>query len=173
MKLTYKVLHFFILAACLILQIAFVENLKLFSVNFDLILVTVVAISLMDGVIFGAFCGFAAGIALDLMVGGGIVGISSFAYAVSAFIAVKLIEAGFKQRILSFTFIIFLVTEINLILVSVIHYLFNFNIAISKLGLELLVRPVFNIILMFAIFPLIRIGMSREYVIGFHNKEKT
>ena len=127
----------------------------------------------MDGVIFGAFCGFAAGILLDLMVGGGIVGISAFAYAISAFIASKLIEAGFRQRILSFAFIIFLVTEINLILVSLIHYLFNFNIAISGLGLELLVKPVCNIILMLVIFPLIRIGMHREYVIGFSNKEKT
>ena len=173
MKLTYKVLHFFILAACLVLQIAFVENLKLFSMNFDLVLVTVIAISLMDGAIFGAFCGFTAGILLDLMLGGGTVGISAFAYAASAFIAGKLIETGLKQRILSFAFIIFLVTEINLILVSVIHYLFNFNIAISELGLELLVKPVCNIILMFVIFPLIRIGMHREYVIGFHNKEKT
>ena len=172
MKLAYRILHFFILIICLVLQIGFVEHLKLYSINFDLIMIMVVAVSLVDGVLFGICYGFVAGILLDLMVGD-IVGISAFIYAIDAFIASRLIEVGFRRKILSFVFIIFLITEINLVVTSIIYYLFNFNISMLGLGLEMLVRPVCNIILAIIIFPIIEIGISREYELGFWHKKKT
>jgi len=153
------------------LQIGFAEHLKLYSVNFDLIMVVVVAVSLIDGVMFGIYYGFAAGILFDLMVGD-IVGISAFLYVIDAFIASRLIEVGFRRKVLSFVFIIFLITEINLLITSIIHYVFNFDISISRLGLEMLTRPVYNIILIFIILPIMEIGTSREYELGFWHKKK-
>lgn len=171
MKLAYRILHFFILIICLVLQIGFIEHLKLYSINFDLIMVVLVAVSLIDGVLSGICYGFVAGILLNLMVGD-IVGISAFIYVMDAFIASRLIEVGFRRKILSFVFIIFLITEINLIVTSTVYYLFNYNISISGSGLEMLAGPACNIILAFFIFPIIEIGTSREYEPGLWHKKK-
>ena len=173
MKIFYKFLHFFILVICLLLQIVFFEYLKSFSLNFDLVMVVIIAIALFDGTFWGILFGFAAGMLLDLLIGD-IIGISALIYPINAFIASKLITSGFKFKYLTYSFIIFLVTEINILIVSLIRYLFNFNSNWMQMGLELITKPVLNIILMFIIFPIISIssGMTREIEFGFKYKSK-
>jgi len=173
MKVFYKFLHFFILVICLLLQIVFFEYLKSFSINFDLVMVVIIAVALFDGTFWGILFGFAAGMVLDLLIGD-IIGISALIYPINAFIASKLITSGFKFKYLTYSFIIFLVTEINIIIVSLIRYLFNFNSNWMQMGLELITKPILNIILIFIIFPIISIssGMTREIEFGFKYKNK-
>ncbi len=171
MKIFYKILHFFILIICLLLQIVFFENLKSFSVDFDLIMVAVVAVALFDGVFWGMLFGFIVGMVLDLMVGS-MVGISAFIYSMSAFVVDRLIAAGFRYRLLTYSFIVFLITEINILIVSLIRYLFNFDSNILRMGGEMVTKPICNIILMFIIFPVISSGMKRETGFGLKYKDK-
>ena len=173
MKIFSKFLHFFIIIICLLLQIVFFEYLKMFYINFDLVMVVIIAVALFDGTLWGILYGFAAGMAIDL-VAGSVVGISAFIYAVDAFIVRRLITAGFKSIWLTYIFIVFLITEINILIVNLIHYLFNFNIDWFGISLELATRPFCNIILMFIIFPLIKIssGKSEEIEFGFKYKDK-
>ncbi len=173
MKIFYKILHFSILVICLLLQIVFFEYLKSFSINFDLVMVAIIAVALFDGTFWGILFGFAAGMLLDLLIGD-IIGISALIYPINAFIASKLITSGFKFKYLTYSFIIFLVTEINIMIVSLIRYLFSFNSNWMQMGLELITKPVLNIILMFIIFPIISIssGMTREIEFGFKYKNK-
>jgi rod shape-determining protein MreD len=157
----------------MLLQIVFFEYLKSFSINFDLIMVVIIAVALFDGTFWGILFGFAAGMLLDLLIGD-IIGLSALIYPVNAFIASKLITSGFKFKYLTYSFIIFLVTEINIIIISLIRYLFSFNSNWMQMGLELITKPVLNIILMFIIFPIISIssGMTREIEFGFKYKSK-
>ncbi len=173
MKIFSKFLHFFIIIICLLLQVVFFEYLKMYSINFDLILVIIIAVALFDGTLWGILYGFAAGMALDL-IAGSIVGISAFIYAIDAFIVRRLITAGFKSIWMTYVFIVFLITEFNILITNLIHYLFNFNIDWFGISLELATRPFFNIILMFIIFPLIRISSSNgeEVELGFKYKDK-
>ena len=173
MKIFYKFLHFFILVICLLLQIVFFEYLKSFSINFDLVMVVIIAVALFDGTLWGILFGFAVGMVLDLLIGD-IIGISALIYPINAFIVSKLITSDFKFKYLTYSFIIFLVTEINILIVSLIRYLFNFNSNWMQMGLELITKPVLNIVLMFIIFPIISIssGMTREIEFGFKYKDK-
>jgi rod shape-determining protein MreD len=173
MKIFSKILHFFILIICLLVQIAFFEYLKMFSISFDLIMVVVIAIALFDGTLWGILSGFAAGMMLDLMVGN-VVGISAFIYTINAFIVRKMVTAGFKSVWRTFAFIVFLVTEINILLTNLMRYLFNYNINLFGVSLEMMIGPACNIILMFMIFPLIRIssGRGREIEFVFKQEDK-
>jgi hypothetical protein len=105
-----------------------------------------------------------------------IVGISAFIYAIDSFIVNKLITAGFKPAWTTYSFLVFLVTEINILILNLVLYLFNFSIDWSAISLELLVRPVCNIILMFIIFPLIKMSSGRseseEIKFGVQYKDK-
>ena len=149
----------------MIIQVTFFENLKLYYMDFDLVLVALVIITLYDGALTGILFGFVVGMVLDLMTGS-IVGISPLIYAVSAFIVSRLSEIDFKQRLPAYTFIIFLITEINVLLMSVMRYLFNFNINMGGLGLELLLKPIYNIILMLIIYPVLRIEFAKKKEFG-------
>ena len=171
MKTFFRILHFFILIICLLMQIVFFENLKSFSVDFDLIMVVIIAITLFDGVFWGMLFGFIVGMVLDLMVGS-MVGISAFVYSMNAIVVGRLIAAGFRYRLLTYSFIVFLITEINILIVSLIRYLFNFDSNILRMGLELVTKPICNIILMFIIFPVISSGMKRETEFGLKYKDK-
>ena len=173
MKIFSKFLHFFIIIICLLLQIVFFEYLKMFYINFDLIMVVILAVALFDGTLWGILYGFAAGMAIDL-IAGSVVGISAFIYAVDAFIVRRLITAGFKSIWLTYIFIVFLITEINILIVNLIRYLFNFNIDWFGISMEMATRPFCNIILMFIIFPLIKIssGKSEEIELGIKYKDK-
>lgn len=143
----------------------------MFSINFDLIMVVIIAVILFDGTLWGALFGFVAGMTLDLMVGD-IVGISAFIYVIDAFIVSRMTTAGFKSTWPTYSFIVFLITEIDILMLNLILYLFNFNIDWSGMSLELLARPVCNIILMFIIFPLIRISSGKSEEIEFGSKYK-
>jgi len=171
MKTFYKILHFFILIICLLLQIVFFEYFKSFSLNFDLILVVVIAVTLFDGLFWGLLYGFVIGLILDLAVGD-IVGISAFIYSLSAFVASRLVTEEFRYRLLNYLFIVFLVTEINVLAVNLIRYLFNFNGNLLRIGLEMITAPVCNIILMFIIFPVIKIGAREGAELEFKYKDK-
>ncbi len=173
MKSFSKILHFFILIICLLLQVAFFGYLKIFSISFDLIMVAIIAVALFDGTLWGMLFGFIVGLVMDLMTGN-IIGISAFVYSIDAFMARKLISAGFKSKLLTHIFIVFLVTEINILIFSLIYYLFNFGISWFGMGLDMIIRPVCNIILMLIMFPLIRIssGMDKETEFEFKYKNK-
>ena len=175
MKIFSKFLHFFLIIICLLLQIVFFEYLKMYYISSDLIIVIIIAVALFDGTLWGALSGFIAGMTLDLMVGN-IVGISAFIYAIDSFIVNKLITAGFKPAWTTYSFLVFLVTEINILILNLVLYLFNFSIDWSAISLELLVRPVCNIILMFIIFPLIKMSSGRseseEIKFGVQYKDK-
>jgi len=136
-------------------------------------MVVIIAVALFDGTFWGILLGFAAGMLLDLLIGD-IIGISALIYPINAFIASKLITSGFKFKYLTYSFIIFLVTEINIIIISLVRYLFSFNSNWMQMGLELITKPVLNIILMFIIFPIISVssGMTREIEFGFKYKNK-
>ncbi len=173
MKSFSKILHFFILIICLILQIAFFDYLDIFFINFDLIMVVVIAVALFDGTMWGMIFGFIAGMIIDLMTGN-IVGISAVVYSVDAFIVKKLIAAGFKSKLLTYMFIVFLITEVNILAVGLIYYLFNFSISRFGMGLDMIIGPVCNIILLFIIFPIIRMGtgINRETEFEFKYKDE-
>jgi len=145
----------------------------MFYINFDLIIVIIIAIALFDGTLWGVLFGFIIGMVLDLMVGN-VVGISAFIYSMDAFIVSRLIAAEFKSKILTYLFIVFLITEINVLIVSLIHYLFNFSVNWPVMSLELVTKPVCNIVLMFIIFPLVKIssGMREESEFEFKHKGK-
>lgn len=166
MRIFYKILHFLILIVCLLLQITFFEHLKLFSLNFDLLMVVVIAITLFDGLLWGLLFGFIIGLALDLTVGD-IVGISAFVYSMNAFIAYRLITEEFGYKLLNFVFIVFLITEINILIISLLRYLFNYNSNLLRIGIEMITAPVCNIILMFIIFPIVKAGMMEDIGLGF------
>ena len=97
MKIVNKILHFLLLVVALVIQITFFEHLKMFYVYFDLILIMLVAVTLVDGAFYGIIFGFIIGILLDL-IAGDLLGISAMIYALDAFIIWKLVEAGLKYR---------------------------------------------------------------------------
>ena len=171
MKAFYKILHFFILIVCLLLQIVFFEHLKSFSLNFDLIMVTIIAITLFDGLLWGVLFGFMIGLLLDFAVGD-IVGISALIYSLNAFVVSRLVTEEFRYKLLNYLFIVFLITEINILIISLIRFLFNFNSNLLRMVLEMITAPVCNIILMFIVFPVIKAGLRGEPGLGFKYKDK-
>jgi len=160
MKTVNKILHFLLLIVALIIQITFFEQLKLFNIRFDLILISIVIITLIDGVFFGIIFGFIAGLIIDL-IAGDLVGISALIYSLDAYIVWRLVESGFKHRFTSQLLLIFAITEVSLIAESIARYLFNFQISFRMLGMELLFAPVFNIVLLAIFYPAIKISLNR------------
>ncbi len=160
MKIANKVLHLLLLIAALVIQITFFEQLKLFHISFDLVMVALIAITLIGGAFYGIIFGFIIGLLLDLITGD-LVGISALIYSLDAFLVWRLIESGFKYRFTSQLFLVFVITETNLIAVSIIRYLFNFQISLQVPGTELLLAPVFNIMLLAIFYPVIKIGLNR------------
>jgi uncharacterized membrane protein len=79
---------------------------------------------------------------------------------------------GFEKKLLVNILLIFTITEINLLFLTGVHYLFNFKVSFSTLGLGLLINPIFNVLVMFAVFPVLRAGRKRKEEIGFIYKDK-
>ena len=98
MKIVNKILHFLLLIAALIIQITFFEHLKMYDVYFDLVLIILVAVTLIDGAFYGIIFGFVIGMLLDL-IAGDLIGISALVYALDAFIIWRLVEAGLKTQV--------------------------------------------------------------------------
>jgi len=172
MKIFNKILHFALLIIALMVQIAFFEHLKMYFISFDLVLIAIIAITLLDGPFYGIIFGFIAGLVLDLMVGD-LVGVSALVYAIDAFIVWKLVEAGFRSRLISQIFLVFIVTEANLVITNLIRFLFNYQIDLPGMGLDLLIFPVFNILLMIIFYPAVKIGINRgleEFEFKYKNK---
>jgi len=167
MKILRKILYFLLLIAALIIQITFFEHLKMFNIYFDLVLIIVVALTLTGGAFYGMISGFIAGLLLDL-IAGDLAGISALIYALDAFIVWRLMQSGLRYRLLSQLFLIFAVTEANILIIGLIRFLFNYDIGLRPLGLELLLKPAFNILLMLAIYPAVRISLrQRTDKLGF------
>jgi len=161
MKILNKILHFLLLVAALVIQITFFEHLKMFYIYFDLILIILVSVTLINGALYGIISGFTVGLLLDL-IAGDLIGISALLYALDAFIIWKLVEAGLKYRFISQAVLIFAVTEVNLLAMDLIRYLFNYNVDLSVMSLELLLKPVCNIVLLAALYPAVRISIRRR-----------
>ncbi len=172
MKIINKILHFALLIIALMVQIAFFEHLEMYFISFDLILIAIVAITLLDGAFYGIIFGFVAGLILDLAVGD-LVGVSALVYVLDAFIVWKLVEAGFRSKLTSQIFLVFIVTEANLIITNLIRFLFNYQVNLPGMGLDLLILPVFNILLMIIFYPVVKIGISsglEEFEFKYKNK---
>jgi len=161
MKYFFKFANFFILIFFVILQVVLGEQLKLYNINFDFILVTLVAITFKEGLLTGVIYGFTAGLIFDAL-SGGIIGISSLIFTLNAFIIHELVESGLKLKLVSYVFVVFIITEIDIIVVDIIYYLFNFSINFVSLGINLITKPFFNLILIFIIFPLLRLKFTKE-----------
>jgi len=170
-KIFLKFAHFIFLIICIIIQLSFIEQLKIYSINIDLVLITIIGLSVFDGGIYGLILGFIAGMLLDLLVGR-IVGINALLYALTGFFTGKIMGIGFKRKIYTYVLLIFFFTEANLLLGSSIYYLFNFSSNTSTLGLEMIINPVCNIVIMFLIFPLLKAGLERGEEIGFTYKDQ-
>jgi rod shape-determining protein MreD len=144
----------------------------MYFISFDLILIAIVAITLLDGAFYGIIFGFVAGLILDLAVGD-LVGVSALVYVLDAFIVWKLVEAGFRSKLTSQIFLVFIVTEANLIITNLIRFLFNYQVNLPGMGLDLLILPVFNILLMIIFYPVVKIGISsglEEFEFKYKNK---
>jgi rod shape-determining protein MreD len=172
MKFFQKMLHLALLLICIILQVTFVGYLNIFYISLDLVMIAVLGITVYDGDVYGIIAGFFAGLVLDLMIGQ-IIGINAFLFALNAFAAGLILRMGFEKKLLVNILLIFSVTEINLLFLTGLYYLFNFKVSFNTLGLELLTNPFFNILAMFAIFPVLRAGRKRKEEIGFIYKDKT
>lgn len=164
MKIIDKIFDFFILIFFLILQVVFAQQLKLYYINFDFILVIVIAVTFKENMIVGMFYGFFSGFILDLL-SSHIIGVSPLIFALDAFLIGKLLESGLKLKLPSYILTVFLLTEVNIVVVNIIYYLFNYNIDFLSMGFDLLLKPVFSISLIFIIFPLIRLKLSGEELI--------
>jgi rod shape-determining protein MreD len=171
MKPVQRILHFIILIVCLVLQITLVERLKLYYINLDLVMVVIIGITIFDGMIYGMIYGFITGMILDLMVGN-IIGLSALIYALNGYIVSKVINIGLKKKIFVYILAVFFITEINLLSFTGIYYLFNFRASLRGLGLEMVIYPVCNIILMFMLFPLLQTGRDRRDELGFLHKDE-
>jgi len=171
MKFLLKFLHLVLLLLCIILQVTFVGYLNVFYVSLDIVMVAILGITVYDGDVYGIIAGFFAGLILDLMTGQ-IIGINALLFALNAFAAGLVLKLGFERKLLTNILLIFAITEINLLFLTGLHYLFNFKVSFSMLGLELLTNPVFNILAMFVIFPVLRAGVKRKEEIGFIYKDK-
>jgi len=146
MKILRKILYFLLLIAALIIQITFFEYLKLFNIYFDLVLIIVVVLTLTGGAFYGIISGFIAGLLLDF-IAGDLAGISALIYALDAFIVWRLMQSGLRHRLLSQLFLIFAVTEANILTIVLIRFLFNYDI---------------ELLLMLAIYPAVRISLRQR-----------
>ena len=171
MKIFLKILHFIIIFICLVIQLAFFERLKVFYINIDLVMVAVAGIAIFSGSLPGILYGFFAGIALD-MLSGRVIGISALIYAFNGFFAGNILLLNFKKKQLAYILLIFLLTEINLLFQTGIYYLFNYGAGLVKPGIEMIINPICNIIIMFIIFPVLKAGTKRKEEIGFVYKDK-
>jgi rod shape-determining protein MreD len=171
MKIFFRILHMIILVVCIILQLSFVEHLRVSGISMDLIAVMIIGIAIFDDVIPAMLYGLFAGLVMDLITGN-IIGISALIYSLNGFIAGSVIRLWDRRRIVNYVLIVFFITEINLLLSSGIYYLFNFDVSFRGLALELIVNPVLNIVAMFLIFPLLGAGRDRKEELGFIYKDK-
>lgn len=171
MKAIQKVLHFIILIICLVFQITLAERLKLYYINLDLVMIAIAGISIFDGMMYGVVYGFIAGMILDLMVGN-VIGLSALIYASNGYIVSKIINIGLKKKIFLYILAIFFITEINLLSFTGVYYLFNFRASLGGLGLEMVINPICNILLMFVLFPILRTDRERKDEFGFLHKDK-
>ena len=169
MKIFNKAIDFFLLIFFIILQVVFGEQLKLNYLNFDFILVAIVALTFKNGLITGMLYGFFAGLVFDIL-SSNIIGISPLILALSAFIIGKLLESGLKIKLVSYILTVFILTEINIIIISIIYYLFSYSIDFVSLGMDLLLKPMFNILIIFMVFPLMRVKFSGEELIEYQYK---
>ena len=169
MKYFSKIIHLFILIFFVIFQIVFGEQLEIYHISFDFILVTLIAITIKDGLLTGMLLSFIAGMIFDLL-SSTIVGITPFLFSLSAFIIVRFINSGLRLKLISYVFIVVIITEINVVLLNIIYYLFNFRLDLVSVMLELLTKPLLNTVLIFIIFPLFRLKFSGEDIIEYNFK---
>ena len=169
MKIFNRAIDFFLLIFFLILQVVFGEQLKLNYLNFDFIIVAITALTFKNGMVAGMLYGFFAGLVFDVL-SSNIIGISPLILALSAFIIGRLMESGLKIKLVSYILAVFILTEINIIIISIIYYLFSYNIDFVSFGMDLLLKPIFNILIIFIVFPLMRVKFSGEELIEYQYK---
>ncbi len=169
MKYFLKIIHFFILVFFIIFQIIFGEQLEIYQISFDFILVAIIASTLKDGFTVGMIFAFIAGMIFDLL-SGTIVGVSPLIFSLCVFIICQLVSSGLKLKLLSYIFIVIVTTEINIILLNIVYYLFNFKMDFMSVVIEMITKPLLNILLVFIIFPLFRLKFSGEDTVEYQFK---
>ncbi len=171
MKILLKFAHFIFLIISVILQLSFLEQLKIFNINIDLVMVTVIGISVFEGGLYGLIYGFIAGMLLDMMIGQ-VVGLNALIYCLAGFLTGMIMNAGFKRKMSTYMLLIFFFTEASILLTGGIYYLFNYSASTVALGIEMIINPACNIAIMFVIFPLLKAGLERSEEIGITYKSK-
>lgn len=171
MKAIQRILHFIILIICLVLQVVLVERLKLYYINLDLVMVAIAGIAIFDGMMYGVIYGFVTGMILDLLVGN-IVGLSALIYALNGYIVSKIINIELKKKIFVYILAIFFITEINLLSFTGVYYLFNFRASLGGIGFEMVINPIYNILLMLVLFPILQTVRKRKDEFGFLHKDE-
>jgi rod shape-determining protein MreD len=123
--LTIKYVKYFaILLALIIVQKTLIWLISLSSLNItpDLVLISVVYISVSEGKIFGSITGFIAGLTIDL-ISGSFLGLMALSYAVAGFVAGGFYSEGgkFLSKI-NFLIIIFICSIISNLIYYVIYF---------------------------------------------------
>lgn len=116
--------YFAILLALIIVQKTLIWLISLSSLNItpDLVLISVVYISVSEGKIFGSITGFIAGLTIDL-ISGSFLGLMALSYAVAGFVAGGFYSEGekFLSKI-NFLIIIFICSIISNLIYYVIYF---------------------------------------------------
>lgn len=171
MKVFIRIIHFFILLVFLIIQIVLLEQFSIWGVGINLLFVCIIAVSIIDGYVYGMLFGFLFGILLDLLTGG-IIGVNALVFTLSAYISFRIYKLGFKRKLLTYIIIVPIVSVIEALVPSLIYYIFGYGINPLLLFIGLFLIPAVNTVLVFPIFPLIGIGSTRKEEIGFLYKKK-
>lgn len=170
-KALLKIIHFFILLLFLIIQIVLLEQFSFYGTGINLLFVAVIAVSIIDGYIYGILYGFAFGMILDIL-SGGIIGLNALVFTLAAFLAYRVYRLGFKPRLLTYLIIVPLVTVLDVLLPNLIYYAFGYGIRPAFLFISLFLQPAINAVLVLGVFPLMRTGSIRKEEIGFLYKKK-
>ncbi|MDZ7837414.1 MAG: rod shape-determining protein MreD [Actinomycetota bacterium] len=171
MKIFTKIIHFIMVILALLVQVTLAEQLKFYSIDLDLLMICIISVAVVDGYYYGIIYGFVFGLLLDFMAGN-IVGINALIYGLNAFLAARLVEMGIKRRFPVLLLIVFFITEVNLVMEAMLHYLFNYGLDIVQLGKEMIIKPVYSILLLLLIFPLFNLGQKKRWIFGFKSKEE-
>ena len=170
-KTVLKIVHFFILLLFLIIQIVILEQFNFYGSGINLLFVAIIAISIVDGYIYGIFYGLTFGLMLDIL-SGGLIGLNALVFTLAAFISYRIYKLGFKPKLLTYIIIVPAVTILDVLLPNLVYYAFGFGIKPAFLFISFFLQPAINTVLVFGVFPVMRLGSKRKEELGFLYKKK-
>lgn len=143
-------LYILLFLAALLLQLTVIPLFSINGVTPDIILILVIAVSLQKGRTWGVVAGFLAGVLYDIL-GTGFVGVSSFANAVSAYVAGffggEQLERGFLVVTLLLFFSLFVHDMLYFLILSIGSSVGFFQILLRQILPQTIYTSTFMIIL--------------------------